>query len=220
MISAKQMKKYEKEIAQNVFTNIINKLFEEGVILESDFLDKKKIDDKVGDYIVKNHGRFDFELTVDHRETLIETANREYLNGSIELAIGLYATFVEHTLNKIIFMRCKSKKLDLKTSTEIIKSINISGKCTWLLKLLGLPNLNINYLKIIYKIAEERNSYFHYKWKPEIDCKEDVDKVKHREQKLNEIKRLLRYLKNYESKIEFKGKKQVIKKITQITANS
>jgi hypothetical protein len=214
MINKRQKKIYEKEIVQNVFTSIINQLFRDGKISENDFLNKKKITDIVGNYIVENHGDFEIVFTVDHRETILETANREYLNGNIELAIGLYATFVEHTLNKVIYISCNSKNIDLKTTVEIIKSINISSKCTWLLKLLGLPNLNANHLKTLLKIAEERNSYFHYKWKPEVENTEKLDKEKYREKKMNEIKLLLKYLKNYEAKIEFKGKKQIIKNIS------
>ena len=141
-------------------------------------------------------------------------AKEQNNKGADDFSTALYATFVEHTLNRIIHLACVSKKTDVKTQSEIIKNINISGKCTWLIKLLNLPPFNTSHIKTIESISAERNSYIHYKWKPSKDeiSNHDREKIKINE-KLKKIKSLLKYLRTYEAKIEFKGKKTKIVKL-------
>jgi hypothetical protein len=84
--------------------------------------------------------------------------------------------------------------------------------------LLDLPIIRQEYVKTILEISDERNSYFHYKWKPEPDTDKvpDLDKEKKdEEEKIKKIKSLLRYLKAYETKFEFKGKKKHIDKMVR-----
>ena len=203
----------QKQINKLFFTPIINKLFEDGLILESDFNNQDILKEKVDLFHFENAHRMEFPLLIDHRETLIRIADKEYENDHTELGVSLYATYVEHSLNRVIQLACKKKKLDEKTTIEIIKNINIHGKCSWLLLLLDLPAINPKHKKTILTLSDERNSYFHYKWKTDMD--DDVEpKTNKNIEKLKAIKLLLKYLRNYESKLEFKGKKGIIENIS------
>jgi hypothetical protein len=214
----KSDKAFEEKFAKSILPDFINSLYKDGLISESDLSDKTIVFGKIRDYMKKNKGKINWEIIVDHRETLLNVAEAENKNGHFEFAVALYATFIEHTLNRIIHLACASKKIDKKTQTEIIRNINIIGKCTWLIKLLDLPIIRQEYVKTILEISDERNSYFHYKWKPEPDTDKvpDLDKEKKdEEEKIKKIKSLLRYLKAYETKFEFKGKKKHIDKMVR-----
>ena len=205
-----------EKIGKAIIPDFINSLHNEGVISDADLSDKKIVFEKLRKYMAKNSGRIDWQFIIDHRETLINVAEAENKKGHFEFAVSLYATFVEHTLNRIIHITCYSKKIDLKTQTEIIRNINIIGKCTWLIKLRNLSPLNENHVKTILEISDQRNAYFHYKWKPEPDTDKIPDigkRDKEKSDKIEKIKSLLKYLKAYETKIEYKGKKKHIDKI-------
>ena len=93
-------------------------------------------------------------------------------------------------------MNAQRKKINKKTEGEIIRGVSFIGKCTWLLTIFGLPVLKQNYLISIMKIAEERNSYMHYKWKPETDTDKvpDLDnESKQKKDKYLEIKKTIKY---------------------------
>ena len=107
-------------------------------------------------------------------------------------------------MNYIIQSACYNSEIDRKTTTEIIRNVNIGGKSTWLIKLLGLRPINEKHIKTILKTAELRNAYIHYKWKP------DNSKGKDENEHLKNVKEMVKYLRTYETKIEFQGKKNII----------
>jgi hypothetical protein len=124
---------------------------------------------------------------------------------------------VEHTLNSIIHHQCFKKKFDEKTKLDILRNVNLIGKCSWLIKLLGLPPMKSDHVKTILAIADERNSFFHYKWKPDPDTDKipDLDKEDRvYSEKIKKIKALIKYLKNYETNQEYGGKKKKIIKVS------
>lgn len=217
-MTEKEVKATEAKILKAMLPDFINSLHKDGIISTDDLADKKKVTEKIREYLAEHKDNLVFDFIIDHRETLINVAERETNNGHFELAISLYATFVEHTLNRIIHLACKANMVDSKTQTEIIRNINIIGKCSWLIVLLNLPALRKEYVSTILLISDERNSFMHYKWKPE----KDTDKVpnpekeeKENEEKLKKIKALLKYLKTYEARLEYSGKKRQINKAMQ-----
>lgn len=218
MKAEKELEVFQRQIARIIFPEIVNQLHKSGEISNEELSNKKLVFKKIREFLDKNKGLPNLEIIVDHRETILESAENENKKGHFELSVTLYATFVEHTLNRIIHLACVSKKIDTKTQTEVIKNINIIGKCTWLLKLLELPPLNEKHVRTILAISDQRNSYIHYKWKPEKDTDKvpDLEKKNHQEtEDLKKIKALLRYLKSYESKIEYNGKKRQIHNISK-----
>ena len=208
-MSKQKNQKFKNEIAKTAFPYIVKALHVEGIITDNDLLDKTIVLNKVKEYLDDENNEINFELIVDHRDYIINLARLEEKKGNTELTTTLYATYVEHTLNRIIHIACVSKKHDYKTQNEIIRNINIGGKCTWLLELLELPALNPNHVKTILEISDERNSFIHYKWKPElklssISRRRKIEDVERKER----IDSLLKYLENYESELEFKGDKE------------
>ena len=100
--------KFQDKIAKLILPDLINSLYKEGLITDSDLLDKKIVFEKLSSYMTKNKGNIDFEIVVDHRETLIRIAEAESKNGHNEFSIAIYATFIEHTLNRIVHLACES----------------------------------------------------------------------------------------------------------------
>jgi predicted DNA-binding protein YlxM (UPF0122 family) len=81
---------------------------------------------------------------------------------------------------------------------------------------LQLPPFKSEHVKTILSVSEERNSYFHYKWKNDPSFHEIIDLEKEekiRIEKMKKIKSVIRYLKNYETKLEYEGKKKKIVKV-------
>jgi hypothetical protein len=207
-MTPKERNKLIKDVAGIVLPNLVNDLYREGKIKDTDFNDKELIRKKLLEHINK----IDFQIIIDHRKTILNVAEKEFTAGNFEISLTLFATFIEHTLNRLIHVECQRKNIENRTCSEIIKSVSIIGKCSWLLKLLGLPPIKAEYLKVIMKISEERNAYIHYKWKPEIDKDSDVkdDNERKRKERYLEIKKLLRYLKGYDTRHQFGGKKNKI----------
>ena len=201
-------------LGRTFMRDLIHQLHTNGLLTDEDLNDKDVVYSKTQKYLSKHKGNLDIVIIPDHREDILDTADDLNKKGHTQLAISLYATFIEHTLNKIISIECSYKNIDRKTQTEIIKT-NI-GKCTWLFKLLGLPQLKPQYVKMILKISEERNSYLHYKWKPSPDKISDEDKTeKDKQEKIDKIKALIKYLKNYDTKHHYRGQKSRIIKVTR-----
>ena len=212
-MTQKEIERVMKSIAKAILPNMIDDLYQRGIITEEDLTDSRKTMQIVKRYYEENKDTIAFETVVDHREEILKVAESEVKKGRNGLAISLYATSVEHTLNRIIHLACVAKKIDSKTQSEILRSVNINGKCTWLFRLLDIPAIKADYLKIILNISDERNAYLHYKWKPDIDMDKipDLEKEeKINKEKIKRAKLLIKYLKGIEAKIEFRGKKSRI----------
>jgi hypothetical protein len=194
--------KFKKEIADQLLPFIVNDLYKNGEINENELDDKKTVYEKTLKHFVNNND-FEIETLIDHRNSILKTA-KEYEKSNFDLSNTLYATFIEHTLNYIIQSACHNSEIDRKTTTEIIRNVNISGKSTWLIKLLGLRPINKKHIKTILKTSELRNAYIHYKWKP------DKSKGKDENEHLKNVKEMIKYLRTYETKVEFEGKKKII----------
>ena len=196
--------KTNEKIGKILIPNMINHLVQKGLIKNNELDDKKLVYEKVLQYMDETNP--DINLITDYRKTILKTADN-FIDNNLELSITLYATFVEHTLNGIIQIACNRKGLNTKTINEIIRSINIKSKATWFLNILDLPPINSKHVKTILKLSEIRNSFIHYKWLPDSD--NDTKKTI----ATSEIKALVKYLKSYDSKLEFNGNKTKIKKL-------
>ncbi len=200
------MNRTDRKIARVFIPDFINQLRLKEIVTDEDIKSKAALE-KLKTHLDENLGKTQFEVIVDHRETLLILADDAFQRNHFELSISMYATFIEHTLNRFIHLASNIKNVDSKTKVEIIRSVNLIGKCTWLLKLLGLPPIKIEYIKTISAIADERNAYIHYKWKSESDKKDHKDeKTMYLETQIK-IKKLVKYLKNYESKVQYGGRK-------------
>jgi hypothetical protein len=103
-------------------------------------------------------------ITILHAQSLATKANELYLDGEYDLSILIYATWWEHWINGIIHAKLSAKDVTEKEFKEVIRSLNIRSKCTWFLKLLDLPKLDSEHLKIMDELIERRNQFVHYKY--------------------------------------------------------
>lgn len=199
-------------VAKFLIPNLIRDFFISGDLTEVDLeLTQSELLIKLKSIIAKTELLF----TVDHRDRILQKAENHLQAEELEFSKIFYAMFFEHTLNKIIHFQCGKKNINSKTKNDIVRSIDINGKLTWLLVLLGFKPFNVNHIKTIKKLSEDRNAFIHYKWNPESDdFHNQLDKVKLSEFK--SIKLAVRYMKIYESNILYqKSKGKIMKKAKQ-----
>ena len=176
----------------------------QGHLDEKDLDDLNKTREIILSSIDKSGGIY---LVTDHRDSLLKKAECFLKTNDLELAIVLYALFFEHAINGIIVRVLEKNKIANKTKNEILRSASLKAKLTWVLELLNLPKFNEKHVKFILKIAEERNAFVHYKFNAyhaDHDNEEPLKTI------LNDVKKTIRYTKNYETKITYKGKKSTI----------
>jgi hypothetical protein len=193
------LSKKDKRLALQAVKEIIASYFTDGALTEADLHLSHE------EFLAKVRALSDssnFISVVDYRHSLLQEANNLYEQKKYELAKIIYAMFFEHTLNGFVYHFSTRGSIDEKTQIDIIRSVDIQGKLTWLLKLLGFPPINEKYRKIIKKLSEERNSFIHYKWKSDRQDN-DKDYV----QDFKQIKQAVTYMKNYEARILFNKNK-------------
>ena len=175
-----------------------------GYLVEEDFNDESSLVSKVDDILQ----RAEIIPVVDHTKTLLENADKFMRTNEYDLSIIMYATYFEHELNKLIENILSKQEITNKSRNELIRSVNISGKCSWLLEVIGLPKFNLNHMKVINEVSSERNSFVHYKWNPMENYSETEKKIN----LISRAKRTSTYMKQYSSKNIYSGKKGSIKK--------
>jgi hypothetical protein len=189
-----------------IFNLFAKELYIQGHLDEKDLDDKSKIKEIVLSSIDKTGGVY---LVTDHRDSLLQKAEMFLKTNDLELAIVLYAMFFEHAINGVIVRTLEKKKIINKTKNEILRSASLKAKLTWVLELLNLPKFNEKHAKFILNIAEERNAFVHYKFNAyhaDKNIEEPLQTL------LNDVKKSIRYIKNYDTKVIYKGKKSIVKK--------
>ncbi len=114
------------------------------------------------------------EVEISYEETLLKEAERIWKTGNKELAIFLFVTASEHSVNSFYRNLLEFKGFSRKTVTEIIRSNNIEAKLTWLLKLSTGKMIPPKTCQRIRKLFEIRNAFAHYKDVPSL-LNEDSD---------------------------------------------
>ena len=194
--------KSEKDIL-NIFAR---EFYIQGLIDEKDLGDVNKIEEIILSAIDNQGGVY---LVTDHRDSLLKKAEIFLKTNDLELSIVLYALFFEHAINGIIVRALEKKKIANKTKNEILRNANLKAKLTWVLELLDLPRFNVKHAKYIIKIADERNAFVHYKYNA---YNADTDTDEPLQELLNDVKKSIRYIKYYGTKVLYAGKKSAVRK--------
>lgn len=199
----------DKNLAKSVAHEMINSLFVYGKLTESDLnLSKKDFLNKFRT-IIHN---CKYNIIVDYRPDILLQAEAFFENKNYEYAKIFYAMFFEHSLNSIIEKECNKRNIDEKMGVEIIKSIGIQGKLTWLLALLGFKRFNHKHLTTIKNLIDNRNAFIHYKWKSNPN--DDEDNSTQIQMEFKKIKLAVKYMKYYETSILYnKNKGKLISKL-------
>ena len=122
------------------------------------------------------------KIIIGHETELLQAARAFTRRGEFQLGCLCYATWSEHWLNFTVHYGCSKQRLDRSDIEDLLRSVNVKGKTTWLLRVLRLPALAESHRRAINELAELRNWYVHYKWIPE-----DVDKPNEQRERIKKI---------------------------------
>lgn len=197
-----ELDKEEEKILNSVVESLVHSMLAKGDISEEDLSDREHLLKKLKN-LTKNAK---FAFVIDHRESILNTANEFFKNEKYDFSIIFFAMYFEHSINHIISHDLEKKKISKKTKMELIKSVNIYGKFTWLLEVLGLPKFNLKHITIINKAASERNAFIHYKWNPDPDIERNNEEQTNISL-VNELRKSVTYFKKYESRVLYENKK-------------
>ncbi|MDX1526931.1 MAG: hypothetical protein R3273_11910 [Pseudidiomarina maritima] len=194
--------KEERRRLNSVIRKIYEGLLASGDLTAEDLVDGETLRSKVLSLLEGP----EIQFSIDHRDKLLPNAEHFANEGSFELALMFYATYYEHTINGIIGTTVHRLDLSANVTKGMLRTVNLEGKLTWVLEVLGLPTFNANYLKTIKKVSEARNAFIHYKWQP---TPSDIKSSS--EYKLGELavdaSKAANYFKKFEARCLFKGNK-------------
>lgn len=206
-MAKKEQAKKEQNLIDFIYESFVKSLYKSGEITTEDFDDTAKLKKK----LLKLNSKTEYKIVVSHTEDLLKTAREFRDKDDSNKAKLFYATYFEHELNDLIIELTQKKNIDKKTTTDIIKSVTIIGKLTWLLSILGATKFSEIHKNIILKIADERNAFVYYKYNPENNDFKTTSQEKDNNLKkiegFKKIENAITYLKKYKSRILFNGNK-------------
>ncbi|EKO3849862.1 TPA: hypothetical protein ACN36G_004475 [Vibrio parahaemolyticus] len=193
-----------EEIEKSIIVSLMKSALASGEI-DTSGLTKEEVEAKCMEHLKKlADSEEEWEFIIDHRPDLIKQAKEYFDSGQYELSTVLYAMWLEHWINGIYQQICYRKGLSNSDYKEMIRSLNMRAKTGWFLKMLDLPPLDNEMLKIFNKVIESRNSFVHYKWQPQGDLSRE-ERLKSERDSLEEIDTLIGYLVEYETDNVFYG---------------
>lgn len=154
-------------------------------------------------------------IAVDYTGTL-RVLGREFVqNRKWWLAIVMYATWVEHTLNYLIDIGAHRRGFSHAAAKQIIRDVPLPAKLSWLLPLLGFRHLHPTHRNTLQTLANKRNEFVHYKW-PHRESHDDAE-IK---ALLPPTEKAITYLAQYCSRQTLGGRKSEILKLARLRAIS
>ena len=152
-----------------------------------------------------------FQAITDHRESILREARKFSKVKKSELALLLYATWIEHFVNSLVEGASRKKGLQQDEIPDLIRDIPLKGKISWLLRLLELPPMALSKRKQIDQPTQTRNSFVHYKWRPKnLDDRSDTEQL---ERLVEATEGVVTYLKGYEKRHILRFSNKAIKKL-------
>jgi hypothetical protein len=198
-LSPKERRAYQR--LQRVVTGAVV----EQAIRVGDIDPQGKSDSELRDEVIAylraefSHGKR-VEVVIDHTSTLLRQARQAHKAGDDEIAVILYATWVEHFVNKIVLTGSERCGLSREHGYEMLRDVSLRGKVTWLLPLVGFRAIGQAHLKTLTTLSERRNQYVHYKWKGLNESRSEARSVR---QLIETTEKTVRYLRRYERSVVF-----------------
>jgi hypothetical protein len=146
-----------------------------------------------------------FRSSIDHRSSLLREANEAAEREHYELAITLYAIWLEHFINGMITRSFERLGYYEDISVPLIKELRLSTKAVVLWKLAKLPDIDQDSLKVINKVVDLRNSFVHYKWQSR-DLEAEQQQFEQLQQVTEQAERLIATLLGIESLVFWNGR--------------
>jgi hypothetical protein len=108
----------------------------------------------------------DFELrpVFDHRDSLLDRAASAASEGQLEIAVVLYTTWIEHSVNGLLLLSLERQGISFESCKALIRELRLTTKLTALWEIAHLPELPATHLKLIDQAVSRRNAFVHYKW--------------------------------------------------------
>lgn len=202
--------KATENLADDLLELFVRNIFASGDITEGHLKDRAALRDRIKKLLSTS----DLVFVIDHRDGILAQGNLYVKRGDFDFAKLFFAIFFEHTINHLIEVVGRRRKFDQSTRKEVIRNINLNGKCTWLLKLLDLKPFNKKHQATILSLADQRNAFIHYKWSEATNL-EKPEEAREMEF-VKKIKAAVAYLKRYESLVLYNKSLSKIKKATQL----
>ena len=200
----------KEEVDKWISEIAVQALYSGGLLTEQDLINKNTFLDKM----LKINQSAEYNIIIDHRNQILEYALSYYNNKEYNFSIMFYSLFFEHSINSIILNELRRRQFSRKKMLEIIRSVNINNKLTWLIQILYLPKFNENHKEFILKGINERNTFVHYKFPVIPDDKREEERENVKKRKLAEnLRKTATYMKRYESRVLFSGRKEKLRKL-------
>jgi hypothetical protein len=151
--------------------------------------------------------------SLDHTSELLRLARYYLRSDNLDLAALFYATYFEHCLNYMIGKLAQKRKFSRASTVQMMRDVQIRGKCSWLLEVLGIRYISAHHARNIVQISEIRNSFVHYKWQGSnlLDEKANIQK----KELLKKADKVVRYLDDFVDDVLYGKKKRVVKKLSR-----
>ena len=129
-------------------------------------IDISKTDDEIWDQFkaIADGLPTDFDVVIDHTPKLLRNARTAKSEHNHELAVLMYATWIEHSINLVLQQVAFARGISEPHFQAMLREASLRAKTTWLLPLLGIKPLSEVVVGRIQKLADTRNAFIHYKW--------------------------------------------------------
>ena len=104
-------------------------------------------------------------IVIDHSGGLLQRARSFRRAGDWYLSCVFYALWVEHRLNFWVSELAVRRGISEEEIEFIIRDTQHRAKASWLLRVLGAPELPKRHRMAVLQLMDRRNSFVHYKWR-------------------------------------------------------
>jgi hypothetical protein len=148
-------------------------------------------------------------ITVDNRDFLLGQASSAASKDEPELAVILYATWIEHFVNGLLLVALGRQGVSPGSRRALIRELRLLTKVTALWELADLPALPAKYLNLIDKITSLRNTFVHYKW-PHASWQDDEHQYREFSETVDRMDSLIQMLREVEDQTLWSGRRDEI----------
>ncbi|WP_442511770.1 hypothetical protein SH528x_003489 [Novipirellula sp. SH528] len=190
------------ELGQQAVQFAIETAISHGKLILDGFNDEQAdqaIQSFLRDYVVAIHDGAQVQGNSDYRSNLLDVGANFRDCGDYQMAALIYSTWAEHWLNFAVSCFARRKHLSDERITQIIRDAPLRAKMTWLLPLLGGPEIDSKHCTAITTLSNHRNGFVHYKWK--FDGVDDMESTPQQlVAAVNGFSDTIRYLSEYEER--------------------
>jgi len=119
----------------------------------------------VADWLRDHADNFEIQPVITHENELLEEARRQRDAGKLKFALMFYATWIEHTLNGALHNFAEAQDLERDEYVALVR-LSLREKMGVVWRLITGAEFPSGLRSSVFKIADERNSFVHYKWGP------------------------------------------------------